>query len=108
MPPEAVSAQTSHCPGVTGVSIGLAGAITRSARRCGAVNVRGITTVTVTGAATAPANDTSQAEATCAPGQLLVGGGYVIDGAFTTGRCTATHLNKTMWLAELVNNGSSP
>ena len=96
--------------GVTAVSIGLVGAMTAiSPALAGPVNVRGITTVTVTGAATAPANDTSQAEATCAAGQLLVGGGYVIDGTSADWQVYIdAPLNKTTWLAELVNNGSQP
>jgi archaellum component FlaF (FlaF/FlaG flagellin family) len=96
--------------GVTAVSIGLVGAMTAiSPALAGPVNVRGITTVTVTGAATAPANDTSQAEAACGAGQLLVGGGYVIDGTSTGWQVYIdAPLNTTTWLAELVNNGSQP
>jgi archaellum component FlaF (FlaF/FlaG flagellin family) len=96
--------------GVAAVSIGLVGAMTAvSPALAGPVNVRGITTVAVTSAATAPANDTSQAEAACGSGQLLVGGGYVIDGTSTDWQVYIdAPLNSTTWLAELVNNGSQP
>jgi hypothetical protein len=59
---------------VAAVSIGLAVAMAAvSPALAGPVNVRGITTVTVTDAVTAPVHDTSQAEAACGSGQLLVG-----------------------------------
>lgn len=96
--------------GAAAVSIGLVGAMTAiSPALAGPVNVKGVTTVTVTGAATAPANDTSQAEASCGPGQLLVGGGYVIDSTSTAWQVYVdAPLNNGTWLAELVNNGTQP
>jgi hypothetical protein len=75
----------------------------------GPVSVRGITTQTVVGTATAPAGDTGEAEATCGSGQLLVGGGYTVSGSATDWQVYVdAPLNGTGWLVEIVNPAAQP
>jgi hypothetical protein len=96
--------------GVAAVGIGLAGAMVAiSPAMAGPVSVRGITTQTVVGTATAPAGETGEAEATCGSGELLVGGGYVISGTSTDWQVYVdAPLNGTTWLVEPVNFGTAP
>jgi hypothetical protein len=93
--------------GVAAVSIGIAVVVmgVSPAAAAPVVRVRGITTGIVTVAATAPAGDTGAAEATCAAGGLLVGGGYVVNSASTGWRVyvDAPGPSGPTWLVELVN-----
>lgn len=95
---------------VAAVGIGIAGAMTAiSPALAGPVIVKGITTQTITGAATAPAGDTGQAEAACGTGELLVGGGYVVSSTATDWQMyISAPLNGTTWLAEVVNSSAQP
>jgi hypothetical protein len=96
--------------GVVAVGIGIAGALTAvSPALAGPVAVKGITTQTVIASATAPAGDTGEADATCGAGELLVGGGYVVNSTSTDWRIYVdAPLNGTTWLAEPVNFSAQP
>jgi len=75
----------------------------------GPVSVKGITTQIVTATATAPAADTGEAEATCPAGDLLLSGGYVINGTSTDWRIyDDAPLDGTTWLVEPVNFAAQP
>jgi len=73
----------------------------------GPVSVQGITTHVVTATATAAASSTGEAKATCGSGELLVGGGYVVNSTATTWRIYVdAPLNGKTWLVEPVNFGT--
>lgn len=73
------------------------------------VHVNGITTSIVSATATAPGDDTGEAQATCATGQLLTGGGYVVNSTSTDWRIYVdAPLNGTTWLVEPVNFSAQP
>lgn len=70
---------------------------------------RGITTRVVTATATVAANNTGEADATCGAGELLLGGGYAVQGTSTAWRIYVdAPLNDTSWLVEPVNFSSQP
>jgi len=96
--------------GVAAVGIGIAAAaVSISPAVAGPVSVKGITTQTVIATATAPAGSTGEAEATCGAGELLVGGGYAINGTSTDWRIyDDAPLNGTTWLVEPVNFSAQP
>jgi hypothetical protein len=96
--------------GVAAVGLGLAGALAAvSPALAGPVSVKGITTHIVTANATAPAGNTSEAEATCGANQLLVGGGYAFSGTSTDWQLIIdAPLNGHTWLVEPVNFGAQP
>jgi hypothetical protein len=75
----------------------------------GTVSINGITTQIVTATVTAPADDTAEAEATCATGELLVGGGYTVNSTSTSWQVYVdAPLNSTTWLVEPVNFSAQP
>ena len=90
--------------------IGLAIALTGiSPAVAGPVRVHGLATSIVSVTATAPADDTGEADATCAVGDSLVGGGYVVNSASTDWRIYVdAPLNGTAWLVEPVNFSAQP
>jgi len=96
--------------GVATLGIGIAGAMTAiSPALAGPVSVKGLTTHTVIATSTAAANSTGEAEATCGAGELLVGGGYVINSTATDWRVYDNGpFNGTTWLVEPVNFDASP
>jgi len=96
--------------GLTAVGTGIALAMmAASPALAGPVAVRGITTQIVTVTATAAAGETGEADATCGAGDLLVGGGYVVNSTFTDWRIYVdAPLNGTTWLVEPVNFDSQP
>jgi hypothetical protein len=96
--------------GVAAVGLGLAGALAAiSPALAGPVSVKGITTHTVIVTATAPAGNTSEAEATCGANQLLVGGGYSFSGTSTDWQLIIdAPLNGKTWLVEPVNFAAQP
>jgi len=70
----------------------------------GPVAVHGITTQIVTVSATVDANSINQAEATCGSGELLLGGGYTVNGTSTDRQVFIdAPLNSKTWLVEVVN-----
>ena len=96
--------------GVVAVGFGIAVAMVGiGPALAGPVSVKGITTITVIAPATAPAGDTGEAEATCGAGELLVGGGYIVNGISTDWQVYVdAPLNGTTWLVEPVNFGAQP
>ncbi len=96
--------------GVVAVGIGIAvPMIAISPALAGPVSVKGITTHTVIATATAPADDTGEADATCGAGELLVGGGYIVNSTSTDWRMYVdAPLNGTTWLVEPVNFSAQP
>lgn len=96
--------------GAATASIGLAVAmIATGPALAGPVSVKGITTHTVVATATAAANITGEAEATCATGELLVGGGYVVNSPATDWQVYDNGpFQGTTWLTEIINNDTSP
>ena len=75
----------------------------------GPVSIHGITTHVVTTSATAAGGSTGEADATCGTGELLVGGGYVVNSSSTDWRMYVdAPLNGSTWLAEPVNFSSQP
>ena len=70
----------------------------------GPVGGHGITTEVVTATASVAADSISQADATCGPGELLVGGGYTVNDTATDRQVLIdAPLNSTTWLVEVVN-----
>lgn len=92
------------------VGIGLAIALMgTSPAVAGPVRVHGLATSIVSVSATVPADDTGEADATCAAGDLLVGGGYVVNSTSTDWRIYVdAPLNGTTWLVEPVNFSAQP
>jgi len=75
----------------------------------GPISVKGITTHTVVTTATAAGNNTAEAEATCGAGELLVGGGYIVNSTATDWRVYVdAPLNGSTWLVEPVNFDANP
>jgi hypothetical protein len=72
--------------------------------------VKGITTQVVTATATAaPGSSAGEAEATCGAGELLVGGGYVVNSTSTDWRVWVdAPLDGTTWVVEPVNFSTQP
>lgn len=91
--------------GVATISGGiLAAMMAISPAVAGPVSVHGITTQVVTTTATVAADSVNQAEATCGTGELLVGGGYKVNGTFTDRQVFIdAPANSTTWLVEVVN-----
>jgi hypothetical protein len=96
--------------GAATVSIGIALAMVAvSPALAGPVIVNGLTTHRVVATTTAPAADTGEAEAKCGAGQLLVGGGYVVNSTVTDFQIYVdSPLNGNTWLVEVVNNDAQP
>jgi hypothetical protein len=96
--------------GAAAVSGGIAVAmLVVSPALAGPTAVKGLTTNTVIATATAPGNDTSFAEATCGIGELLVGGGYIVNGTATDYQVYVdSPLNNNSWLVEPINNDAQP
>jgi hypothetical protein len=91
--------------GVATISGGiLAAMMAISPAVAGPVSVHGITTQVVATTATVAADSVNQAEATCGTGELLVGGGYKVNGTFTDRQVFIdAPANNTTWLVEVVN-----
>ena len=73
-------------------------------------SVQGITTQVVTATATAaPGSDTATAEAFCPQGELLTGGGYVVNSTSTDWRIWVdAPLDDAAWVVEPVNFSTQP
>ena len=73
----------------------------------GPASVKGLTTHTVTVTATATAGSVSQAEAACAPDELMTGGGFQLASVGSDDKVFIdAPLDQQTWLVELVNNSS--
>jgi len=96
--------------GAAMVSIGVAVAmISVTPALAGPVSVKGLTTHTVVTTATAAGSQTAEAEATGGAGELLVGGGYVVNSTATDWRIYVdAPLNGSTWLVEPVNFDANP
>jgi len=96
--------------GAAAVSIGIAIAMAAvSPALAGPVSVKGITTHTVIATTTAAGTQTGEADATCGAGELLVGGGYVVNSTMTDWRIYVdSPLNGNTWLVEVVNFDAQP
>ncbi len=102
MPRRAIAA------GVAAVGIGVAVAMIPVSPAL-ATTVRGITTQVVTTAATAAASETGEAVATCGAGELLTGGGYVVNSTSTDWQIYVdAPYNGTSWLVEPINFAAQP
>jgi hypothetical protein len=84
--------------------------LTSSPALAGPLGVKGITTQVVTATATAaPGSDTATAEAFCAQGELLVGGGYVVNSTSTDWRIWVdAPLDDAAWVVEPANFSTQP
>jgi hypothetical protein len=91
--------------GAAVVGLGIAGAvIAGSPALAGPVSIDNITTHIVVASATAAAGETGEAEADCAAGQLLVGGGYRITGTATDWRVFVdAPTANTGWVVQPIN-----
>ena len=91
--------------GVATVSGGiLAAMMAISPAVAGPVAVHGITTDIVTATATVAADSVNSAEAACGTGELLVGGGYTVNGTLTDRQVFIdAPTNNNSWLVEVVN-----
>jgi hypothetical protein len=74
------------------------------------LGVKGITTQVVTATATAaPGSDTATAEAFCPQGELLTGGGYVVNSTSTDWRIWVdAPLDDAAWVVEPANFSTQP
>ena len=84
--------------------------LTSSAALAGPFSVMGITTQVVTATVTAaPGSDTATAEAFCPQGELLVGGGYVVNSTSTDWRIWVdAPLDDAAWVVEPANFSTQP
>jgi hypothetical protein len=84
--------------------------LTSSPALAGPLTVNGITTQVVTATVTAaPGSDTATAEAYCPQGELLVGGGYVVNSTSTDWRIWVdAPLDDAAWVVEPVNFSTQP
>lgn len=84
--------------------------LTSSPALAGPLSVKGITTQVVTATVTAaPGSDTATAEAFCPQGELLVGGGYVVNSTSTDWRIWVdAPLDDAAWVVEPANFSTQP
>ena len=84
--------------------------LTSSPALAGPFSVKGITTQVVTATATAaPGSDTATAEAFCPQGELLTGGGYVVNSTSADWRIWVDGpLDDAAWGVEPVNFSAQP
>jgi hypothetical protein len=95
--------------GAAAISLGISVAMfVISPALAGPVTVKGLTTDTVVATTTAPGTETAEADATCGAGELLVGGGYVVNSTATDYRIYVDSPNGTTWTVELVNFDAQP
>ena len=73
----------------------------------GPISVKGLTTNVVTVSATATANNVSEAEASCAPDQLMTGGGFQEASVGHDDKVFINApLNQSTWFVEIVNDSA--
>jgi hypothetical protein len=84
--------------------------LTSSPALAGPLSVKGITSQVVTATVTAaPGSDTATAEAFCPQGELLTGGGYVVNSTSTDWRIWVdAPLDDAAWVVEPVNFSTKP
>jgi hypothetical protein len=89
----------------TAALLGLAAlAISAGPAQASAQSVAGITTTTVAANSAAPAGNDGEAEATCAPGTLLVSGGYAVNSPADNWIVYSNApINGNTWLVEVIN-----